>query len=280
MKTTYCYLNGKILPLNQAKINICDIGLLRGFSIFDFLRCYNGRPFLFDFHLQRFKNSAKIMGLKIPLSDETIKTIILKLLTKNKLSEATVKIFLTGGYTPDGFDFNPKTPTLFIIVSPAPHYPKSLFEQGAKLITFNHQREKATAKTGNYLTLMSLQNKKQQAKALEILYTNNGLVLEGATSNFFIIKNNNLITAKDNILLGTRRRLILQLAKNKFKVQQRPLKISELKTADEAFICSTTRNIVPIVKIDELKIGNGQVGPKTKKLMDLIREKINRDCSC
>lgn len=278
MKNLICYLNGKYVPLSQAQISILDIGLLRGLSIFDFLRCYNGRLFLPDFHFQRFHNSAKAVGLKIPLSDEAIKKIILQLLAKNKLKEATAKIFLTGGESPDGLSFNLKTPTFFIIVSPAPAYPKSLFEKGAKLITHNHQREKAVAKTSNYLTLLSLKKQKEKSGALEILYTSNGLILEGATSNFFLIKNKVLITAKNNVLLGTRRRLILQLAKNKFKVEERPVKISELKNCDEAFICSTTRNIVPIVKIDNLKIGNGRVGPVTKELMELIQKKIKKDC--
>lgn len=278
MKTLFCYLNGKILPVNQAKISILDIGLLRGFSIFDFMRYYNGQPFLFSWHLKRFRQSAKTLGLKIPLTDIEIKKIISKLLIKNQLKETTVKLFLTGGESPDGLSFNSKTPTFFILVSPAPIYQPSFFQKGVKLITFNHQREKAEAKTSNYLTLLSLKNKKQQAHALEILYTQNGLILEGATSNFFLIKNNQLITAKDNILLGTRRKLILQLAKNKLETQERPLKLSELKTADEAFICSTTRNIMPVTKINNLKIGTGQVGPITKQLMELINDKIKKDC--
>jgi branched-chain amino acid aminotransferase len=278
MKTLICYLNGKFTPLSQAKISIRDIGLLRGLSVFDFLRCYNGQPFLPNFHFQRFHNSARTVGLKIPYPDEAIKKIIIQLLVKNKLKEATAKIFLTGGESPDGLSFNLKTPTFFIIVSPAPVYPKSLFEKGAKLITYDHQREKATAKTSNYLTLLSLKKEKEKADALEILYTSNGLILEGATSNFFLIKNKTLITAKDNILLGTRRRLILQLARNKFKIEERPVKVSELKNCDEAFICSTTRNIVPVVKIDNYKIGDGQVGPITEELMGLIQKKIKKDC--
>jgi branched-chain amino acid aminotransferase len=278
MKQNYCYLNGKILPLSQAQINICDIGLLRGFSVFDFLRCFNGKPFLLKDHLIRFKNSARTLNLKIPLKDEVIKKIITQLLKKNNLENATVRIFLSGGKSEDGLNFDLKHPTFFIIVSPAPYYPETLFTEGAKLITYNHKREKHWAKTSNYLTLLSLKKEKAQAKAIEVLYLDGDQVLEGATSNFFIIKNKKLITAKDNILEGTRRKLILKLAKNNFSIELGPINIKELKTCDEAFICSTTRNIVPVVEIDNLKISDGRVGPITKELMKLINDKIKQDC--
>jgi len=275
----YCYLNGSIKPITQAKISICDIGLLRGFSVFDFLRCYNGQPFLLKWHLERFKKSAQAVGLKIPLKDAEIEKIIKSLLQKNKLKEATVKLFLSGGFSDDGLEYNKLKPTFFIIVKPAIKYPAKLFSAGAKLITQEHQREKSSAKTSNYLTLMSLYDKKIKAKAIEILYTHQGEVLEGATSNFFLIKGGRLITAEKNILLGTRRRLILTLAKNKLPIEIRKIKIDELKNCDEAFICSTTRNIVPIVDIDGKKINAGQVGPITQKLMELINKKIKSDCA-
>lgn len=275
----YCYLNGSIKPLDQATISICDIGLLRGFSVFDFLRCYHGKPFLLKWHLERFKNSAQTVGLKIPLKDAEIEKIITTLLEKNKLKEATVKIFLSGGFSDDGLQYNKLKPTFFIIIKPAIQYPKKLFTDGAKLITQEHQREKASAKTSNYLTLMASYQNKQRAGAIEILYTHRGEVLEGATSNFFLIKNGRLITAEKNILLGTRRRLILKLAKNKFPIEIRKISTDELKNCDEAFICSTTRNIVPIVTIDKKKIKRGKVGPITKQLMSLIDEKIKSECA-
>ncbi len=273
----YCYLNGKIVPVKKASVSVYDLGLLRGFGVFDFLRVYNGKPFLLKEHLVRLANSARLLNLKVPLSRKEITDVIDKLLKKNHLKEATVRIVLTGGESNDGLHCDYNSPTFFILTKAAPNYPPSLYKNGIKLMTFEHQREVSQAKTTNYLTMISLQNIKEKKKAFEILYTSKGLVLEGASCNFFIFKGNTLITPKDNILMGTTRNFILKLAKGKFKIEARPLRLKELNKATEAFIASVTREILPVVKIDNLKIGQGKVGQNTKHLMDLFRKYVKID---
>ena len=120
------------------------------------------------------------------------------------------------------------------------------------------------------------ESKKQKAGALDILYEQNGTITEGTTFNFFIFKKNTLITPKYTILLGTRRNLILKLAKKYFVVKEQKVTLNDLKTATEAFITSTTREILPIVKIDNQTIGDGLVGKNTKFLMELFHEEINK----
>ncbi|MBI4708602.1 MAG: aminotransferase class IV [Candidatus Portnoybacteria bacterium] len=272
----YCYLNGKVIPEEKAKVSINDIGLLRGYGVFDYLRTYNGKPFLLNEHLARFEKSAKSLNLKVPASKKEVGNIILSLLAKNKIEDAAIRIVLTGGESQNGITCDYDCPTFFITTKELPECPPHIYEKGVKMITCEHQREKPEAKSNNYATMMSLMGLKEKKKAFEILYTSKGFVLEGATCNFFIFKNNSLITAKENILHGTRRGLILKLAKNKFKVIERPLKLKEALGASEAFISSTSRGIVPVVKIDDNKIGNGKVGENTRYLMNIFWEYINK----
>lgn len=270
----FCYINGKLVSINQASISISDLALLRGYAVFDFLRTYNGKPFLLSEHLNRLENSAKLAGLKVPLSKVKIGQIIDELLKKNKLKEATIKIIVTGGESKDGLTYDINSPTVIIITKEV-HPPQAeVYKKGVKMITYDFQRNNSGAKTTDYITMLKLQNKKEQQNAFEILYVNKGLVLEGATSNVFFFKKNTLITPKNNILAGTIRKFVIGLAKNKFKVEERDVKVSELKSATEAFLTSTTREVLPVVRIDDNKIGNGKVGENTKLLMSLFKTKL------
>ena len=270
----YCYLNGKILETKNAKVSIADIGILRGFGVFDYLRTYNGKPFLFEEHVDRFEKSAILSGLRVPISRTEIKNIIASLLKKNNVKDAGIRMALTGGESDDGLDWNAKTPTFFILIQALHAYDMKMYEKGASLITSEFQRENPGAKTNNYLTRIKLSPKLLKKKAQEVLYIKDGIVLEGATCNIFAFVGNSLITPKDDILLGTRRALVIGLAKKYFKVRERQLTKKELENADEAFITSTTRDIMPVTKIDDKKIGSGQVGDNTKKLMELYQAYI------
>ncbi|MEI6288598.1 MAG: aminotransferase class IV [bacterium] len=277
--SSYCYLNGKILPTTQAKISINDIGVLRGYGVFDILRTYNGRPFMIKDHLDRLGRSASLLNLRVPLSQTKLKEIIHKLLLKNKLKEARIRIVLTGGVSQNGFNYNPKTPTLFILIEKLEDLPRSLYENGAKLTTLEYQRDLPSAKIINYQMGIKSNHLKAKNNALEILYTKKGKVLEGVGSNIFIFKKNTLITPKDNILLGTTRNFVIKLATanhpspllgkdgKPFKVEEREVSVKELLGADECFITSITKDILPIVQIDDKKISHGKVGENTKKLM-------------
>ncbi len=268
-----CYINGKIVSEDKASVGISDLGLLRGYAVFDFLRTYNGRPFLLSEHLRRLENSAKLVGLKVPLSRAKIAQIIDGLLKKNKLNEATIKIIITGGASKDGLTYDIKSPTAIVIAKEIYQRQNEIYEKGVKMITCDFQRNNSGAKTTDYITMLKLQNQKQKQKAFEILYINKNLVLEGATSNFFLFKKNVLITPKNNILAGTIRKFVMGLAKNKFKVEERDVKVSELKIATEAFLTSTTREVLPVVRIDNVTIGNGNVGENTKWLMGIFKNK-------
>lgn len=258
---------GKIVLANRPAILVNDIGFLRGYGVFDFMRTYNGKIFRYHDHYQRFVNSAKLLDLKVGLGEKELESIIYKLIKKNKLKEASVRLVLTGGPA-DGLLFNPKTRTLLVLIEDPYDLPVKLFKTGAKLISFDYQRLIPEAKNFNYIWAVKLQAEQKEQGATEILYLNRGEVLECSTSNFFLVKKGKLITPKAGILAGITRQTVLELAnKLKLRVEVRSIKVRELKTADEAFITATNKKILPIVMIDKTKISNGLPGPITKTLL-------------
>ena len=266
--TQYCFLNGKVLPAEEAKVSLSDIGLLRGYGIYDGMAAFKGRPFRFVDHWNRFVSGAHILNLNIPITEEKAEKIIMELLEKNGLMErANIRMILTGGETLGGIEYDFENPTFYILTEKWESLPPDYYQNGAKLVTYTHKRELAEYKTTNYIRATVLQNFRKDEKAVEILYTFDGEVLECATSNFFIVKNKNLITPSENILKGITRKVIMELCDGKYKIEERPVAEEELKTADEVFITSSFKDIVPIVKIDDFEVGGGEVGPVTKDLI-------------
>ncbi len=272
----YCYLNGEILLIKRAYISPLDSGFMRGYCVTDFLRTYNGKVFMFDEHYKRFQNGAKLLGLKIPESQDKILQIINIILKKNKKyvpGDFKIKILLSGGIGKTDLDIS-KYPTLFIYASAIPVYSDKLYKNGAKLITYKYHRYLPEIKTSNYIEAIRQQKNINKEGAIEVLYTGDKYVSECSTSNFFVFKNGKLINNTQGILEGITRLRMLQIAKKFFPIIERPIAIKELKNIDEAFITSTTKEIMPIVQIDNIKIGNGKVGLKTKKLMEEFKKSI------
>ncbi|MCK5060058.1 MAG: aminotransferase class IV [Candidatus Pacebacteria bacterium] len=272
----YCYLNGRILPEKDAKVSINDIGIIRGFGIFDVMRAYNGKPFLFDMHIRRFINSAKLLGLKFSVPPKKVKEIIITLLKKNNMPNDQVRLILTGGEAIEGIFFNKKQPTFYIIIEKFTSFPKPLYEKGGKLMVEEFQRIFPEAKTLNYITAVSLQQKRLKEKAVEILYTLRGKVFEASTSNIFIVKKGRLITPEKNILIGTTRNFVISLAKGKYAVTRRDVTLKDLYTADEVFITATNKEIVPIVNVGGKIAGGGKPGQVTLELMKKFRDKVGK----
>jgi branched-subunit amino acid aminotransferase/4-amino-4-deoxychorismate lyase len=271
----YCYANGKIELLAKAKVPVNDLAVLRGYGVFDFLKTVNGKPFLWPEHWARFLNSAKSLGLKVPVGESAARKIIGELLKKNrpagqasKCADASIRLLLTGGAAEDGMTMEKSS--FFILIEDAYHYPKHFFERGVKLISHEYLRLFPEAKTTNYITAIRLAPKKKQAGAVEILFTDHGRVLECSTSNFFIVKQGKIFTAGEDILGGATRNKVIELARAAgFAVGETEIKAKDLARAAEAFLTATNKNIMPVVQIDENKIANGKVGPVTKKLMTL-----------
>lgn len=273
MNSNFCYLNGKIVSSNKALIHIDDLGLLRGYGVFDVMKTVNGKIFLFDQHFKRLNDSADYLGVKLPVKKNEIEEVIKKLISKNKIKQASTRIVLTGGRSADAMHFDAKTPTFYILVSEFKPLKPDLFKNGIKLATVDHSRDAAEIKTTNYVEAVRAINERQKKENFfEILYVSGGNILEAATSNFFAFSGNKLITPKDNILKGITRNLVIKLAQKEFEVEERELKTEELNSATEVFIAATNKDIVPVVQIDDKKIGAGKPGKNTKRLMQIFED--------
>jgi len=271
----YCFRNGEIVPCEEAVVHVSDLGLLRSYAAFDYLRTHNGRPFRLKDHLARFRNSAAGLMLPLEYSDEQIRDIIGELLERSGQEEAGVRFVITGGNSPDSM--TPVKPNFFIIVEELPHYPPDYWEKGVKLITSDYQRDVPGIKSTGYLNAIKLMPLIDRSGAHDVLYCHDGQVLELARDSFFLFKENTLVTSKENILLGITRMVVLELCQNVFPVEERAVRADELTQATEAFLTGTTKGVMPVVKIDDNTIGDGTVGPNTRKLMDLFKQHVGRN---
>lgn len=270
------YLNGKILPIHKLKISPYDLGLLRAYAVFDVMRTYNGKPFLIEEHWKRLCNSAKEVGLSMPIKEDEFRKIIKELLKKNKFTESNIRTVLTGGVSENGFFYTSGKETVLILVEKFNPLSPDIFKKGVKVVKVKYARDFPKSKTTNYLAAVKNQGKKNKSKAFEIVYIDDSRrVLETATSNFFIVKKRVVVTPKEGVLDGITRKVVLVLARKLgMGVEERDIKEEELRDAQEAFLTATNKDIVPIVQIDNNKIGDGKVGDITRVLMEEFRKSV------
>lgn len=263
-----CFLNGKIVPMEDAKIRIHDLGVLRGFGVYDGLTSFSGKPFHFKDHWKRFSKAARVLGLTIPYSAETVEKAMRTIIARNAPgARANLRVILTGGEAEGGIRHVPGRETFFITAEKAVPLPAALYERGGSLITHEHARLMPEIKTTNYITAVMHQRNRAKAGAIEILYTDRGRVLECATSNIFIVKNGVVITPDSDVLHGITRNLVMKLARKTYLVTERAVTLKALFDADEVFVTGSFKDVMPIVTVDGKKIGNGMPGPITRDIM-------------
>jgi branched-subunit amino acid aminotransferase/4-amino-4-deoxychorismate lyase len=269
----YFFLNGEILHSSKALLKITDLALLRGFGVFDFMRTHQKKPFLMDRYISRFFNSARCVELDVPFNKDMIKEVINDLLQKNQIFEAGIRLVLTGGYTLNGY--SPASPNFFILIEKINFPTAEQYAQGIKLYFYSHQRELSHIKSINYISPIAIRNKIKEAGAFDVLYHFNGQVLEVSRSNFFIIREQRIITPDNNILPGITRASVIGLAGKYYSVEERPISLDELWQADEAFMTGTTKKILPVIQVGDHAIGKGYPGSVTRHLMHLYSEYEN-----
>jgi branched-chain amino acid aminotransferase len=262
----FCFFNGKIVEQSALYISPHDLGLIRGYAVFDYMTAPNDKPFLIKDHWLRLNRSAKMLALKVPMKFETYEKIVGTLLEKNGLESSAIRSLLTGGVSTDGITTD--KPSFLIMVEPYRYLPSLLYEKGAKLITVEHARGIPEAKSTNYIEALRNQKKRARARATEILYIKNNKVLEATTSNIFIVKNKIVITPNEDVLAGITRKIVIRLAKKDFLVKERSISVKELAEADEIFITATGKHVLPVTSIAGIKIKAKKVGPVTRKIME------------
>ena len=270
------YVDGKFVADSEAVFPINDLGLLRGYGCFDFMRTYHGKVIFIKDHVGRLFRSAREIGIELPWTETEIIDLILETLRRNPPVESNVRVLVTGGPSADFITPQGK-PRMAIMVAPVSQYPPAWYTEGAKIITATHNRTIPAAKSSDYTRAILVLAEARRKGAIEVVYVDSlGRVREGTTSNLFLFQGDTLVTPGENILPGITRQKVLELADGRFPVQIRDIPRAELSSADEAFITSSNRKIVPIVQVDKETIGSGTPGPRTRALMQAYEEFTTR----
>lgn len=266
------YVDGEFVSSENAVISLNDMIVLRGYGMFDFLRTYNKRPFYLKEHIQRLENSGKLIGLTLPETKERIFDIVMETLERNPgHDESNIRILVSGGVSPDSV-----TPQgngkLIVMVTPKLELPEWWYTDGAKFITNPVERYIPGAKSTNYLAaVIALQEAKMKG-AIEAVYVDReNRMLEGTTTNLFAFIGSKLVTPENGILPGITRQVMLDILKDEFDIEQRDVKKDEIESFEEVFITASNKEIVPIVQIDDRQIGDGRVGPRCRKALELFK---------
>ncbi len=261
------YINGNVVVEEDMRINPRDIGVLRGYAVFDVMPIFNEDPFLAREHWERLVRSADTLSLGLPISFEQWTEIIKYLLQKNHLQDASVRTVLTGGVSENAFEPNFKQPTFYILMDIWKEISSEWYEKGVGVITKPYIRKFPEAKTVDYVFPISYLAEKKAKGAVEIVYIANGNLLEASTANVCIVSKGKVISPKTSVLGGITRKYALSLAREMgLVVEERDVLAFEMLDADEMFLTGSYKNILPVVSVDEQKIGNGVVGDITKKI--------------
>ncbi len=260
------YVDGRWLHPNEATISLNDVAVLRGYSAFEALRTYDRRPFHLHDHVERLSHSAALIELHLPFARKFIDDIVYEVIERNPYRHAAIRLLVTGGESEDGVIPAGK-PVLAVMITPLGERDMERFAKGVNLITSYLQRSLPEAKTSNYVAAIRALKEAARRDASDALFVNeHDHVLEGTRSNFFVFRGDTLVTPGVGVLLGVTRRVVLELAEGRFPIEERPILLNELSEVDEAFITSSSREITPVVRIDDVVIGNGKPGPRTYEL--------------
>ncbi len=263
----FCFAKNQVVSSDHASVHPLDIGLIRGYAIFDFFRTENFQPFFLEEYLNRFISSAKGTSLPLDYNLDELKNIVHTLIEKNELEQGGIRMLLSGGISDN--NFSPARGSLFIFCEDLLMPSAEKYQKGIKLLSVEYVRPLATIKTTNYTLPAWLSRGWKDEGAEDVIYHYGGIISESSRSNIFMVKAGEISTPKANILYGITRKNVIQLAGN---VQEKDISFTELLHADEVFITSTTKRILPVTQIDRKRIGGGKPGLVTQQLIDKFKD--------
>lgn len=282
-------VNGRITGEQDAVISIFDHGFLYGEGVYETLRTYNGRPFLYERHMKRLRRSAAMIVLDVPFTDEEMAGRIRETAAAADLgrAEAYIRVLLTRGVGELTYDpqATPR-PSVVIIVKPNVDPPAASFERGVKVclspILRNHPGSVSPMiKSNNLLNnALAMQEALRRGGTEAIMRNYRGELTECTQSNLFIVRNGAALTppVDAGLLPGITREFIFEVGRDVgVEVREEVLRDADLFSADECFLTSTTKEAVPIVQVDDRPIGSGAPGPVTKRLLEGFRRRAWAD---
>jgi len=276
------YLDGELVPEKEAKVSVFDHGLLYGDGIFEGIRVYEGNIFRLSAHIERLYESAKTIGMEIPMTYEEVEAATARTVEANGMSDAYIRLVVTRGRGDLGIDpTSCPRPTFIIICATIQLYPEKFYETGIPLITASTRRIPMECldpriKSLNYLNNILAKIEARKAGVPEAVMLNlSGRVAECTADNIFIWRNGKLKTPRltEGALPGVTRWATLELAhESGLRVKETVLGLHDLYNADECFLTGTGAEIVPVVAIDGRQIGDGKPGATTLDLLERFRK--------
>ncbi len=282
-------VNGRISGDRDAVISVFDHGFLYGEGIYETMRTYHGRVFLYDRHVRRLRNSARMIVLDIPFTDDELAAQIRETMAAASLdgAEAYIRVLVTRGV--GDLTYDPEaTPRSSIVIIVKPHVdpPSEAYAHGVRAVIVDVVRNHPDTvnpmiKSNNLMnSALAMQEAIRRGGFEGIMRNYRGELSECTTSNLFIVRGGAALTPPltAGLLPGITREFLFEVGKDVgVDVREQVLRDEDLFGADEAFLTSTTREALPIVTVDDTTIGNGKPGPVTRELLEGFRRRAHAD---
>jgi branched-chain amino acid aminotransferase len=280
-------IDGRVVAPDAAHVSVFDRGFLYGDSVFETVRTYGGRPFELFRHIERLERSARRVHIDLPVPPSRITEEVERLVGEAGNPESYIRVMVTRGSGELGLEPADRVaPLRVVIVTPLKAPPARAYREGIEVVTFRTRRTvdataAAGAKVANYLvSVLAMREAKSVGASEALVVDGEGCVVEGATSNVFALIGDRLVTPPEDagILPGITRARMMEAARQlDLALELRALPLEELRGARELFVCSSIRELLPVVRIDSTPVGEGVPGPTTLRLLRQFRENVKKD---
>lgn len=276
MSPQLVYLNGRLLPLEEARVSVLDRGFMLGDGVYELIPVYRRKPFRLDEHLRRLRHSLDGIRLPDPMGETQWREVIGQVMASQPADDQSVYLQVTRGAAPRDHAFPRDTPpTVLVMSNPLSRPDPAQFEQGVSAVSATDIRwGRCDLKTLNLLPNVLARQKAVEAGCAECILFRDGVLTEGAASNIFAVKNGVILApVKDHrVLPGITYDLVLELAQaNGMAYEVRDIGEAEARKADELWLTSSGREVQAIVELDGQPVGSGQPGPVYRRMSALYQ---------
>ncbi|HWA39855.1 MAG TPA: D-amino acid aminotransferase [Burkholderiales bacterium] len=271
------FLNGKVLPIEEAKVPVLDRGFIFGDGVYEVVPVYSRVAFRLEEHLARLERSLDAVGIRNPLTRTQWRDVVYRIVDAQSFDDQSVYFQVTRGVAKRDHAF-PKNvePTVFVMSNPLVPPPPEQVEKGGRAISAQDNRWlrcdiKSISLLGNCL----LRQLSAEANATETILFRDGRLTEASASNVFIVKNGTVVSPpKGNLILpGITYDVVVELAQaNGVALQLREVTEAEVRGADEVWVTSSSKEVFPIVELDGREVGDGRPGPAFRRMYQLYQD--------
>lgn len=284
----WVHLNGRLAPKSEAALSIYDHGFLYGDGAFEGIRVYDRTIFRLTPHLARLYRSLHALGIALPIEPTALQQQIVEVVRANGVASGYIRLSVSRGV---GLGLDPshigKTPTIVISTEQLRLYPHECYERGLDVVTASTRVPPAVCidpqikSLGRYVNNIMAKMEANRVGAGEALMLNmQGNVAEATGDNIFLLQGGELVTppTTDGALPGITRQAVMDLAKDLgIACRQSSITLYDVYNAEEAFLTGTAAEVIPMVTCDQRRIGSGEPGPTTQRIMEKFREMTRRD---